>query len=181
MRVTPRRPAKLRQRASRRRDGIYLVDFTQAARRARDSVDSERRCAGKCTMHNANTVYVFLAKRGWSAGRGRRRGKGAAIATADNGGSGQKNNRCFRAYGIARRILRTILALWCKCRGADAAWESFKNLWAVNRAPDTIEASRRWQGNLQIEGGKRVTRSPTFIVISCSTLHIFRSLLFLLT
>lgn len=27
--------------------------------------------------------------------------RGAAIATADNGGSGQKNNRCFRAYGIA--------------------------------------------------------------------------------
>lgn len=34
---------------------------------------------------------------GGGGGEGER---GAAIATADNGGSGQKNNRCFRAYGI---------------------------------------------------------------------------------
>jgi len=103
-----REALKLRWRVSRRRDEIYFNDFTQVARFSR--LWNPPRCGvAQCTMRN--TVCVFLGETREEQVR-----EETAIATADNGGSGQKNNRCFRAYGNVRRILRTILALWCKCR-----------------------------------------------------------------
>jgi len=82
-------------------------------------------------MHNAQCEYRVRPFGGTERDTA---WEGTAITTADNGG--QKNNRCFRAYGIARHILRTILALWCKCRSRSRrrVRESSKNLWAVNRA-----------------------------------------------
>lgn len=173
--VTPRGPEKLRWLVSRWRDGIYFIDFTQVARFGRlwDSPPPPR--GAGCTMHNANIVYVLLVERERQRereGEGQARER-TAIATADNGGSGQKNNRCFRAYGIVRRILRTILALWCKCRSESTPREK-----ALRIYEPWIERPRYDRGfpgddrEIEIEGGggERMTKHAhgIFIVIPCS-------------
>lgn len=72
---------------------------------SRDSADFE---APRARRGDAQCEHRVRPFGGMGEGQAR---EGTAIATADNGRSGQKNNRCFRAYGIVRRILRTILAL----------------------------------------------------------------------
>lgn len=101
---------------------------------SRDSVDFEGRCGdAQCTMRTSCTSF-------WWDKRGAQHRKGL------------QSRRRITAGATKRIIDASVLMAssvvyyerFSRCDAnaeVDAAWESFKNLWAVNRASNTIEAS----------------------------------------